>query len=181
VLGAVCFGVDPILRRAVSTYAVAVTRPFVRGRDPQRKLLRRDRADWCLEALDVLVHAGQQVCLGETVVRRYSPAAVVSSSRRARSPSPVGASSSTSTAVFDVYRSVNPEVRYTSDTGVSRCGSLALELDQRQDVERSGATWPTSKSIVELSVCFGSEVMRLCAVDTTTGRCARTTVEFACQ
>jgi len=163
-----------MMRRAKATYAVSVTRPFIRGRDPQRKLLRRDRADWCLDALDVLVHAGQQVCLGDTVVRRYAPAALASTSRRAGSPPLPG--SSPSKAVFDLYRSDNAGVRYTTDAGVNRCGSLALEIDH-DDGEQSG----TTSSVVELRVSFGSEVMRLSAVDTMSGRSVRTTVEFACQ
>ena len=160
----------------MSSYAVTVTRPFVRGRDPQRKLLRRDRADWCLDAVDVIVRAGQQVCLGETLVRHYAPAALASTSRSAGSPSLPG--SSPSKAVFDVYRSQNSEMRYTTDTGVSRCGSLALDVDQEQAVERSGTT---RKSVVELRVTFGNDAIRLSAVDTASGRCARTTVDFACQ
>jgi len=169
-----------MLRRATSTYAVAVTRPFVRGRDPHRKLLRRDRVDWCSDALDVLVHAGQQVCLGETLVRRYAPAYLASSSRRAGSPPLPG--SGPSKAVLEIYRSEHAEVRYCTDSGVTRCGSLALEIDQEQDAEKSGTSSSgTSKSAVELRVCFGSEELRFSAVDTASGRSARTTVHFACQ
>ena len=176
VVGAVCFGVDPIssmLRRSVSTYAVSVTRPFTRGRDPQRKLLRRDHADWCLDALDVLVHAGQQVCLGQTVVRRYAAAAVTTPSRRAGSPPPPVYGPSK--AVLDIYRSDSATVRYSTDSGVTRCGSLVLDIDQGPDLERPGT------SEVELTVCFGSHELRLQAVDTASGRAARTTIDFACQ
>jgi len=183
--GAVCFGVDPIsftLRRALSTYAVAVTRPFVRGRDPHRKLLRRDHVDWCSDALDVLVSAGQRICLGETVVRLYAPAAVGSSrGGRAGSPSPTGPSPSK--AVFDFYRSDRSDVRYTTDHGVTPCGSLALEFDQQEvdDAEERSGTTSKSSVVVELRVTFGREELRLCAVDTMSGRSARTTVNFACQ
>jgi len=178
--GAVCFGVDPIsslVRRALSTYAVCVTRPFVRGRDPQRKLLRRDHVDWCQDALDVLVYAGQRVCLGDTLVRRYTPA-VLAASRRARSPSPVGPSPSK--AVFDVYRSDSSKVRYSTDAGVVLCGSLTLELDHDENTQQSGTTPSTSTSVVELRVSFGNEELRLIAVDHTSGRSAHTTVNFAC-
>ena len=178
-VGAVCFGVDPVsslLRRATSTYAVSVTRPFVRGRDPQRKLLRRDRAEWCLDSLDVLVHAGQQIYLGQTLVRQYAPAALAPSSRRTGSPVPPG--SAPPKAVLDVYRSDEAGVRYSTDPGVTRCGSLVLDVDQAE----SGTTASTtSKSVVELSASFGSHELRLCAVDTASGRSVRTTVEFACQ
>jgi len=168
-----------MIRQARTTYAVCVTRPFVRGRDSLRKLVRRDGAEWCQDALDVLVYAGQQICLGDTVVRRYSPAALSSSSRAVRSLSPT--ESSSSRAVFDVYRSDSREVRYTTDSGVVRVASLALDLDEAEDVDRSGTTSSTSTSVVELRASFGGEELRLCAVDTVTGRAARTTVPFACQ
>ena len=176
VLGAVCFGVDPastMLRRAMSSYSVSVTRPFVRGRDPQRHLLRRDGTDWCVDALDVLVHAGQQVSLGQTLIRRYAPAALAGSSRRARSPSPQEAAPSK--AVFDIYRSNNAKARYCTDSGVSRCGNMVLELGE---AEVSGTS---SRSLVELRVSVGGDVLRLCAVDSVSGRSARTTVDFASQ
>ena len=177
VAGAVCFGVDPIsslLRRATSTYGVSVTRPFTRGRDPQRKLLRRDRADWCTDALDVLVHAGQQICLGQTIVRQYAPAAVTTPGRRAGSPPPPE-SAGPSKAVLDVYRADSPTVRYSTDPGVTRCGGLVLDIDQGPDLEHPGT------SVVELTVSFGSHELRLHAVDTASGRSARTTIDFACQ
>jgi len=107
-----------MLRRARSTYAVGVVRPFIRGRDSHRKLVRRDAggAEWCRDALDVLVYAGQQVCLGDTVVRRYGPAALAP--RRAdRSPSPPATGSAaavaSSKAVLDVYRSYSSQVTST--------------------------------------------------------------------
>lgn len=191
-VGAVCFGVDPIssqLRRAMSTYAVCVTRPFVRGRDPQRKLLRRDGAEWCQDALDVLVRAGQQVCLGSTLVRRYTPAALAppSTRRSGGSPPPPTDGSTTaaapvSKAVLDVYLSSSSEVRYATDSGVVRCASLVLPLDTPHDVAMIGTTGSTtlkSGGVVELKVCFGSEELRLQAVDTASGRSVRTTVEFA--
>ena len=158
-----CFGADPLsslVRRSLSTYGVVVARPFARGRDPPRKLVRRDGGHWCTDSLDVLVHAGQPVCLGETTVRRYAPAAL-------GSPSPGG--STAAAAVVDVYRSDSREVRYSTDPGAAHCGSLALELD------------PASDSVVELRVSFGGEELRLCAVDTISGRTTRTAVPFACQ
>jgi len=155
----------------------------VRGRDSVRKLVRRDGAEWCLDALDVLVYAGQQVCLGDTIVRRYGPtaAALVSSPRRARTLSPTESTSS-SRAVLDVYRSNGRDVRYSTDAGVARCGSLTLEIDRAEDAQRpSGTASSTSQSVVELRASFGDEELRLCAIDTSSGRSARTTVHFACQ
>ena len=164
----------------MSTYAVCVVRPFIRGRDPHRKLVRRDGADWCLDALDVIVRAGQQVCLGRSLVRRYTPAALDPSTRRAGSPPPPGSTAAPSRAVLDVYRSAGSDVRYATDPGVSRCASLVLPLDQH-DVSGTTAASSSTCGVVELSVSFGSEELRLEAVDTTSGRSARTTVDFTCQ
>jgi len=157
----------------MSTYAISVTRPFIRGFDPQRKLLRRDGADWCQDALDVLVYAGQRVCLGETFVRRYA-ATAAPPSRRAGSPPAPGQV----TALLDIYRTDSAAVKYTTDSGLSRCGTLELDIDQAQDLERSGTSW---KSEVELRVSFGSDELRLCAVDRQSGRCVLTKVKFNCQ
>ena len=76
-------------------------------------------------------------------------------------------------------------MRYTTDAGVARCGSLELGLDRGggSEEERASGTSAssTSQSVVELRAWFGSDELRLCAVDTTTGHSARTTVPFACQ
>jgi len=81
------------------------------------------------------------------------------------------------------------QVRYTTDAGVARCGSLELKMDDRQEeeeAERASGTGGSStaaaeQSVVELRACFGADELRLCAVNTTTGHTARTTVPFACQ
>jgi hypothetical protein len=160
--GAVCFGVDSTIvtvRRSRSTYAVGgFVRPFVVGRDAESK---RVDGDQCADALDVLVAVDQPVCLGETVVRRYTAAAD---------------GDYPAVAQLDVYRSDKSDIRYTSDAGVVRCGTLSLELDEDDDKR----TTTSERQPVEIHVqmTFGSTEIRVAARDLRTGKKSITKIDF---
>lgn len=75
--GAVLYGVNPgaiTVRRSRLTYGVAVLNRFIIGRHPLEKRIIKDGIAYCKDILDRFVVADQSVCLGERVVRSYTPA-----------------------------------------------------------------------------------------------------------
>jgi hypothetical protein len=162
------------VRRSRATYAIGVVRPFAVGQDPAEKLVRKDGADWCVDALDVLVLADQPIRLGETVIRRYAPIAASAFSSAA---SVEGQTSSTA-AVFDVYRSERTDVRYSTDRGVVKCGTMTLDLDDggAASVSRQSQT----KEILVHTTFAGTEI-KVTAIDVITGRKALIKVDFLSQ
>jgi len=105
-VGAVCFGLQPgvvVTRKSRLTYGVSVLNRFRRGVDPESKLAVRDGVEWCSEVFDPLVVVGQSVAVGETVTRRYAPAAVAQR-----------------LSVFTVYSTDKPHPRFVTDRGVRR-------------------------------------------------------------
>lgn len=176
--GAVCFGVDSTtvtVRRSRATYAIGVVRPFAVGRDPADKLVRKNGADWCIDALDILVLADQPVRLGETVIRRYAP---IEASTFSSVASDVEGQTSSTAAVFDVYRSERTDVRYSTDRGVVKCGTMTLDLDDGGAAGVSGQS--QTKEIVVHTTFAGTEI-KVKAIDVTTGRKALIKADFLSQ
>jgi hypothetical protein len=151
--GAVCFGVNPNVvttRRSLATYGVSVVRPFVRGRDPDSKLIKlNDGSEWCGDVFDVLVLANQPVHLGQTIVRRYRPIS--------RASTPI--------AVFDIYCTDRVDMLYTTDNAVKQCARLRLEFE-------------TNTTEVQLRLNFSSTEICVSALDLLANRTVRTNIDF---
>ncbi|GFS62940.1 heat shock protein 12A [Trichonephila inaurata madagascariensis] len=47
---------------------------FVHGTHPTEKLVVKDGVEWCADVFDKFVLTDQSVCVGDTVIRRYTPA-----------------------------------------------------------------------------------------------------------
>jgi len=157
------------------TYGVAVVNRFQRGRDPESKLVVRDGVEWCVDVFDVLVRAGDSVGINDPVVRSYAP--VTNGQRR---------------SVFTVYASESPDVRFVTDHGVRKCGTLRLELDetgreqslataqhgdQSSNIAFSIAQSPLPREI-RAKMTFGDTEIKVVAIDVATGKSIRAQFDF---
>jgi len=159
VIGAVCFGLQPgvvVTRKSRLTYGVSVLNRFRRGVDPESKLIVRDGIEWCTDVFDSLVHVGQSVAVGDTVIRRYAPAAATQR-----------------TSVFTVYSTNKPHPRFVTDRGVKRCGTLRLELDPTDTGEEE-----TGPREVQARMTFGDTEIKVLALDVSTGKAVRASIDF---
>lgn len=162
VTGAVCFGLDPavvILRKSRMTYGVAVLNRFVRGVHPESKLAVKDGVEWCVDVFDFLVRANQSVALGETVVRRYTPAGPAQK-----------------LSVFHIYCTESSDVRYVTDPGVRKCGTLCL--DMTDGVYCEPAAGVPARREVQARLTFGDTEIKVVALDVTTGKSVRSSIDF---
>ena len=153
--GAVLFGLDPTVvrvRRSALTYGVGVLNRFVPGRHPPEKRTKKDGVEWCTDVFDTFVTVDQSITLGERVTRRYTPAK----------------SYQTST-VISVYSSEKEHVLYTSDPGVRRCGELYLEMPD---------TTGGKARELEMTMLFGDTEIRVEAIDITSGKTAKASIDF---
>lgn len=171
-----CYGLQPgVIANRISrtTYGVAVVNRFQRGRDPESKLVVRDGVEWCVDVFDVLVRAGDAVGLEDPVVRSYAP---IGHGQRV--------------SIITVYASDNPDVRFISDAGVRKCGTLRLELTQltpAQPPSIADASGDLSVGVsshsqppreIRAKMVFGDTEIKVIAVEVATGRSVRATFDF---
>jgi len=111
----------------------------------------------------------QEISVGETIVRRYSPASVEQSQ-----------------IIINIFSSENARVGMVSEPGVTKCGRLRLQLDSvpalpsaaaARDPGRGGGGERRRRE-VETTMTFGDTEIRVGALDVTTGNCVRACVEF---
>lgn len=169
--GAVCFGLDPTvvtIRRSRLTYGVEVLNRFDPERHPKSKRVHRDGGSWCTDVFDVFVTADQPMALGDTVMRKYAPA-----------------KPGQKTVNINVYGSEKTDVRFVTDPGVSKCGTLRLYLTDVSEVAGGGggcsAAAPSSSSKVreiQALMTFGDTEIKVDAVDVTTGTIVGATIDF---
>jgi len=160
-LGAVCFGLHPgvvVTRKSRLTYGVSVLNRFRRGVDPESKLIVRDGVEWCSDVFDSLVRVGESVAVGDTVVRRYAPAAA-----------------SQRLSVFTVYSTEKPNPRFVTDRGVRKCGTLRLDLDSAAADAVDGGGGPRE---VQARMTFGDTEIKVLALDVSTGKAVRASIDF---
>jgi len=110
----------------------------------------------------------QEISVGETIVRRYSPASVDQSQ-----------------IIINIFSSENARVGMVSEPGVTKCGRLRLQLDSVPAVPSAAAGNPVRggggerrRREVEATMTFGDTEIRVGALDVTTGNCVRACVEF---
>ena len=103
--------------------------------------------------------------MGQTIVRRYSPA-----------------SADQSQIVINIYSSESPRVAMVTDPGVTRCGRLRLQLDDaaadHQGGGGGGGCGERRPREVETTMTFGDTEIRVSALEVATGRSVRACVEF---
>ncbi|XP_057704725.1 heat shock 70 kDa protein 12A isoform X2 [Corythoichthys intestinalis] len=154
--GAVLFGLDPSIikiRRSPLTYGVGVLNRFVEGKHPPEKLLVKDGTRWCTDVFDTFIAADQSVALGENVKRSYTPA-----------------KPSQQVIVIHVYCSEKESVGFISESGVKKCGSLRLDV--------SGTESAAPRREIQTLMQFGDTEIRAMAVDVSTGRTVKASIDF---
>ncbi|TRY60482.1 hypothetical protein DNTS_028913, partial [Danionella cerebrum] len=157
--GAVLFGLDPSVikvRRSPLTYGVGVLNRFVEGKHPPDKMLVKDGTRWCTDVFDTFISADQSVALGETVKRSYTPA-----------------KPSQQVIVIHVYCSEKESVRFITDAGVRKCGTLKLDV--------SGTQSPAARREIQTLMQFGDTEIRAMAVDVATSRSVKASIDFLSQ
>ena len=158
VSGAVMFGLDPTVinvRRSPLTYGVGVLNRFVEGKHPRSKLVSKDGVDWCTDVFDKFVLTDQAVALGDSVLRSYTPAKPGQKS-----------------SVINIYCCQNSDVKYITDAGVIKCGTLCLDFSEDQ---LAGA--PRRREI-QARMVFGDTEIKVSALDVESGTCVRANVDF---
>uniref|UniRef100_A0A3Q4HUB5 Heat shock 70 kDa protein 12A n=1 Tax=Neolamprologus brichardi TaxID=32507 RepID=A0A3Q4HUB5_NEOBR len=154
--GAVLFGLDPSVikvRRSPLTYGVGVLNRFVEGKHPPEKLLVKDGTRWCTDVFDTFIAADQSVALGEMVKRSYTPA-----------------KPSQQVIVIHVYCSEKENVSFISEPGVRKCGTLRLDV--------SGTESTAARREIQTLMQFGDTEIRAMAVDVSTGRTVKASIDF---
>ncbi|XP_072493149.1 heat shock 70 kDa protein 12B isoform X1 [Notamacropus eugenii] len=156
--GAVLFGLDPgvvRVRRSPLTYGVGVLNKFVAGRHPPEKLLVKDGKSWCTDVFERFVAADQSVALGEVVQRSYCPARP-----------------GQHRILINIYCCAAEDVQYITDPGVRKCGAISLELAPAPP----GTT--SARREIRASMQFGDTEIKVTAVDVSTSRTVRATIDF---
>ncbi|XP_034538332.1 heat shock 70 kDa protein 12A isoform X2 [Notolabrus celidotus] len=154
--GAVLFGLDPSVikvRRSPLTYGVGVLNRFVEGKHPPEKLLVKDGTRWCTDVFDTFIAADQSVALGESVKRSYTPA-----------------KPSQQVIVIHVYCSEKERVGFISESSVKKCGTLRLDV--------SGTESSAPRREIQTLMQFGDTEIRAMAVDVSTGRTVKASIDF---
>jgi len=150
-----------VTRKSRLTYGVSVLNRFRRGIDPESKLVVRDGVEWCSDVFDSLVNVGESVAVGDTVVRRYAPAAATQR-----------------LSVFTVYSTDKPHPRFVTDRGVRKCGTLRLEMeptDAEGPAEDAAAGLPRE---VQARMTFGDTEIKVVALQVSTGKTVRASIDF---
>ncbi|XP_050049304.1 heat shock 70 kDa protein 12A-like isoform X1 [Dermacentor andersoni] len=155
--GAVLFGLDPMVvnvRRSRLTYGVGVLNRFVHGVHPPSKLVVKDGIEWCADVFDAFVLADQSVGQGDAVVRSYTPA-----------------KSGQTRSIIHVYCSERDDVRFITDQGVIRCGTLVLDLSDTRHT-------PLRRREIQARMVFGETEIKVSALDVATQMCVRADIDF---
>lgn len=154
--GAVLFGLDPSVikvRRSPLTYGVGVLNRFVEGKHPVEKLLMKDGTCWCTDVFDTFIAADQSVALGEMVKRSYTPA-----------------KASQQVIVIHIYCTDKESAAFISEAGVRKCGTLRLDV--------SGTESTAPRREIQTLMQFGDTEIRAMAVDVSTGRTVKASIDF---
>lgn len=147
------------IRRSRLTYGVEVLNRFDPERHPKSKRVHKDGSSWCTDVFDVFVTADQPMALGDTVIRRYAPA-----------------KSGQKTVNINVYGCEKTDVRFVTDPGVSKCGTLKLCLTDVSTVADCAAVSKVRE--IQTLMTFGDTEIKVDAVDVTTGTIVGATIDF---
>ncbi|KAL3972570.1 solute carrier family 25 (mitochondrial phosphate transporter), member 23/24/25/41 [Sarotherodon galilaeus] len=125
----------------------------IKGKHPPEKLLVKDGTRWCTDVFDTFIAADQSVALGEMVKRSYTPA-----------------KPSQQIIVIHVYCSEKENVGFISEPGVRKCGTLRLDV--------SGTESTAARREIQTLMQFGDTEIRAMAVDVSTGRTVKASIDF---
>ena len=153
------FGLDPsvvTLRKSRMTYGVGVLNRYVKGKHPKAKLVKKEGVEWCTDVFDKFVTTDQSIALGDTVIRSYTPA-----------------KPGQKCSVIHIYSSEKSDAKFITDKGVQRCGTLCLDL--------SNVNYPQNTSKrreIQTRMTFGDTYIKVTALDITTGKSVRASINF---
>ena len=144
------------VRRSRQTYGVGVLNRFNHDKHPQDKLVAKDGQQWCTDVFDKFVSVDQPVALGDTVLRSYTPAKPGQKS-----------------SVINVYCTDDTDVKFITDPGVKKVGTLCLDLSDMQ----YSASMPKRREI-QTRMIFGDTEIKVSALDVITGKCVKAAIDF---
>jgi hypothetical protein len=180
--GAVLFGLDPTIvnvRRSRLTYGVAVLNRFVSDYHPIEKKIVKDNIEWCADIFDKFVLVDQSIGLGDIVIRKYTPAR-----------------HNQAQCIISFYCSELDKPIYVTDLGVRKIGKYfsksfsnisiiyrlgTLVLDMFHDGHPPKDHHTSSKDRrreIQTRMVFGDTEIKVSALDVTTGKCVRATIDF---
>lgn len=102
------FGLDPTIvnvRRSRLTYGVSVLNRFVSDYHTPEKKIVKDNIEWCADIFDKFVLVDQSIGLGDTVIRKYTPAR-----------------QNQAQCIISFYCSESDKAIYVTETGVRKIG-----------------------------------------------------------
>ncbi|XP_050700037.1 heat shock 70 kDa protein 12A-like isoform X2 [Eriocheir sinensis] len=158
--GAVQFGLDPgivTVRRSRLTYGVGVLNRFNPAEHPREKRVTAAGGEWCADVLDRFVGVDESVAVGDVVVRSYTPA-----------------TPKQSTVILHLYATERHDVKFVTEPGVDRVGTLHLDLGPPSSTT---STTPPSREI-SVHMRFGDTEVKASAVDHLTGHCVKADIDF---
>ena len=186
--GAVLFGLDPTIvnvRRSRLTYGVSVLNRFTADYHPQEKKIVKDNIEWCADIFDKFVLVDQSIGLGDIVVRKYTPAR-----------------HNQAQCIISFYCSESDKPIYVTDAGVrkigaflrlflfiqvtrnvsSHLGTLVLDMfyDGYSTIDHQNtlAMNKNQRREIQTRMVFGDTEIKVSALDVTTGKCVRATIDF---
>lgn len=160
--GAVLFGHDPTIihvRISRMTYGVGVLNRFVKGKHPKQKSIKRDGIEWCTDVFDKFALTDMPVTLGDTVVRSYTPAKM-----------------GQKFSIINIYSSEKTDVKFITDVGVQKCGTLQLDLTELS--QQPQLTPARKRREIQARMEFGDTEIKVSAVDISTGTSVKASIDF---
>lgn len=143
------------IRRSRLTYGIGVLNRFDPTKHPKEKKLSKNGVDWCTDVFECFVKINQEVSLGDTVLRSYTPARPGQRS-----------------TIINIFCSERADVRFVTDDGVRRCGTLCLDLTDSQY-----QPMPNRREI-QTRMFFGDTEIKVTALDVATGKFVRAGIDF---
>ena len=134
------------------TYGVGVLHKFDPRIHPADKCIKKDGLNWCTDIFDVFVRVDQSVALGDGIVRRYTPV------RRDQM-----------TTTINIYSSDLADVKFITDDGVKKCGTLSLTFPDVPD---------GSRREIRTTMMFGDTEIKATATDVRSGHCVEAFIDF---
>jgi hypothetical protein len=113
---------------------------------------------------DVFAAVDQPMALGDTVVRKYAPAKV-----------------GQKTCIINIFSSEKSEVKFVTDAGVIKCGTLTLCLKDLTTADDDGGHAPQQPRLIreiQAVMTFGDTEIKVDAVDVTTGISVGASIDF---
>jgi len=166
--GAVLFGLDPTIvnvRRSRLTYGVSVLNRFIPDFHPMEKKIVKDNIEWCADIFDKFVLVDQSIGLGDIVIRKYTPAR-----------------HNQAQCIISFYCSESDKPIYVTDPGVRKIGTLVLDMFYDgyppSDAQHNSTNQKNQRREIQTRMVFGDTEIKVSALDVSTGKCVRATIDF---